>query len=592
MFINLGYSSGNYGFHHYTQQYNPSSSIGLLQERGLVGQVTDNCDSYSPFDDPWASQQRPLAQVAQRKHKPFLQKDELEHKVKSFKKRKSEVFHQQSGHKPALSKYQSALKKAILHTRKNGNGQGSYSHDDISDDNGQKSDTSASGATVDDPNMSIKDKNNSSSVQPDTEPTDGKPDNVKPPSDTKPDDAAKTEPKGTDETYLAMKDIYLKIQEEERQAEFKRKEAEEVEAKHQALEKINTARKQLEKEYGPMSDEQFRKIQERMGISTEYIECTSATSPPETPTSVQLKVKLDADSSLPNIPTTEVPSSPGSTSMAQGAEVPDPSDETVTVSGEVATLLKNPMVLTHLKQMATCTPSPSHSNAPRVFPVEIKKGTKVDGTQLNKVPEKGFKCVSGLEEMADTFTTEQMKKQWKDKGVNLKSLPKLKYASACMQLDFSKMSPNGKLAQEEQSTEYLLKLTSAKQDSIEKANEFSMSPRYASNVHKTLDHLGYTMLEPDDENQIVALSNSFFAIFGKAETDDKDAPPDVQADELRKQLINFISDNGSKFAQVSIGMVSTGKIKCLDISGNCLMLYSNGINPNEVVWLNKYNVEL
>ena len=100
------------------------------------------------------------------------------------------------------------------------------------------------------------------------------------------------------------------------------------------------------------------------------------------------------------------------------------------------------------------------------------------------------------------------------------------------------------------------------------------------------------MLEPDDENQIVAPSNSFFAIFGKAETADKDTPPDVQADELRKQLIDFISNNGSKFARVSIGTVSTGKIKCLDISGNCLMLYSNGINPNEVVWLNKYNVKL
>ena len=410
----------------------------------MVRQVTDNCDSCSPFDDPWALQQRPLAQVAQRKHKPFLQKDELEHKVKSFKKRKSEVFHQQSGHKPALSKYQSALKKAILHTRKNGNGKGSDSHDDISDGNGEKSDTSASGATVDHPNMSIKDKNNSSSVQPDTEPMDSKPDNVKPPSDTKPDDVAKTEPKGTDETYLAMKDIYLKIQEEERQAELKRKKAEEVEARHQALEKINTARKQLEKEYGPMSDEQFHKIQERMGISTEYIECKSATSPPETPTSMQLKVKPDADSSLPNIPTTEVPSSPGSTSMSQeGAEVPDPSDETVTVLGEVVTLLKNPMVLTHLKQIATCTPSPSHSNAPRVFPFEIKKETEADGTQLNKTPEKGFKCVSGLEEMADAFTTEQMKKQWKDKGVNLKSPPKLKYASAHIQLDFSKMLPMG-----------------------------------------------------------------------------------------------------------------------------------------------------
>ena len=125
-----------------------------------------------------------------------------------------------------------------------------------------------------------------------------------------------------------------------------------------------------------------------------------------------------------------------------------------------------------------------------------------------------------------------------------------------MQLDFSKMSPDGKLALEEQSTEYLLKLTSAKQGSIEKGNEFlklAMSPHYASNVHKALDHLGYTMLEPEDENQIVAPSNSFFAIFGKAEAADKNTPPDVQADELRKQLIDFISDNGSKFAQVSIG---------------------------------------
>ena len=40
----------------------------------------------------------------------------------------------------------------------------------------------------------------------------------------------------------------------------------------------------------------------------------------------------------------------------------------------------------------------------------------MDGTQLNKTPEKGFKCVSGLEEMADAFTTEQIKKQQKDKG--------------------------------------------------------------------------------------------------------------------------------------------------------------------------------
>ena len=68
---------------------------------------------------------------------------------------------------------------------------------------------------------------------------------------------------------------------------------------------------------------------------------------------------------------------------------------------------------------------------------------------------------------------------------------------------FQKMLPDGKLAQEEQSTKYLLKLTSAKQDSIKKANEFlklAMSPCYASNVHKTLDHLGYTMLKPEDEN--------------------------------------------------------------------------------------------
>ena len=297
--------------------------------------------------------------------------------MKSFKKRKSEVFHQQSGHKPVLSKYQSALKKAILHTRKNGNAKGSDSNDDISDGNGEKSDTSASGATVDDPNMSIKDKNNSSSVQPHTEPTEGKPDNVKPPGDTKPDDVAKIQPKGTDDTYSAMKDIFLKIQEEDRQAELKRKEAEQAEARHQAWEKINTARKQLEKEYGPMSDEQFCKIQVRMGISTEYIQGTSATSPPDTPTSVQLNVKPDADSSLPNIPTTEVPSSPGSTSMGQeGPEIPDPSEETVTVSGEVVTLLKNPMVLTHLKQMATSTPSPSSSNAPSLFLSRLKRRMK------------------------------------------------------------------------------------------------------------------------------------------------------------------------------------------------------------------------
>ena len=45
-----------------------------------------------------------------------------------------------------------------------------------------------------------------------------------------------------------------------------------------------------------------------------------------------------------------------------------------------------------------------------------------------------------------------------------------------MQLDFFKMTPDGKIAQEEQSTDYLLKLTLAKQDCIEKANEFGNVP--------------------------------------------------------------------------------------------------------------------
>ena len=113
----------------------------------------------------------------------------------------------------------------------------------------------------------------------------------------------------------------------------------------------------------------------------------------------------------------------------------------------------------------------------------------------------------------------KVKRQHKDKGINLISPPKVKHGSAHMQLDFSKITPDGKIAQEEQSTDYLLKLTSAKQECIAKANEFlklAMLPCYATNVHKTLDHLGYTMLEPEDEKQSGLASNSFFAIFGKA----------------------------------------------------------------------------
>ena len=120
--------------------------------------------------------------------------------------------------------------------------------------------------------------------------------------------------------------------------------------------------------------------------------------------------------------------------------------------------------------MATCASSPS-STGHSLFGMKIKK-EQDKPTGLTKTPEKGYKCISGLDVIADAFTTEQVKRQCKDKGFNLKSPPKVKHGSAHMQLNFSKMTSDGKIAQEEQSTDYLLKLTSAKQECIEKANEF------------------------------------------------------------------------------------------------------------------------
>ena len=145
----LGYSSGNYGYNPYV---------------GMHGQVTKSWESSGMFDDPWASQRTALTKVGGRRCKPFLDKHQLEHKVKTFKRRKSKVFHRQSGHKAALSKYQSSLKKALLHQRKNG--KSSDENDNASDQN--KSDTSASGAMIEG-NDNDNNKNNSSPVQADTE---------------------------------------------------------------------------------------------------------------------------------------------------------------------------------------------------------------------------------------------------------------------------------------------------------------------------------------------------------------------------------------------------------------------------------------
>ena len=64
-------------------------------------------------------------------------------------------------------------------------------------------------------------------------------------------------------------------------------------------------------------------------------------------------------------------------------------------------------------------------------------------------------------------------------------------------------------------------------------------------------------------------SNSFFAIFGKQHASDKNAPTEVQADDLQKELIDFIGDNGSKFTWVRIyklPIVNVANIKDADIN--------------------------
>ena len=248
------------------------------------------------FDDPWASQRTALTKVGGRKCKPFLDKHQLEHKVKTFKRRKSEVFHGQSGHKAALSKYQSSLKKALLHQRKNG--KSSDENDNASDQN--KSDTSTSGAMIEG-NDNDNNKNNSSPVQADTEQLEDE--NQQDSGDTEFDDTPKGDAPVEDNTYCMMKDIFLQMKEEDRLAELKKKQAEEAEARQKSLEKIKNARKQLEQEFGPMSDEQFKKIQERMGLSLDDTlpGAQKGAQPLEIVKSDNSKVKPDADSSLPNI---------------------------------------------------------------------------------------------------------------------------------------------------------------------------------------------------------------------------------------------------------------------------------------------------
>ena len=100
-----------------------------------------------------------------------------------------------------------------------------------------------------------------------------------------------------------MKDIFLQMKEEDRLAELKKKQAKEAEARWKSLEKIKNARKQLEQEFGPMSDEQFKKIQERMGLSLDDTlpGAQKGAQPSEIVKSDNSKVKPDADSSLPNI---------------------------------------------------------------------------------------------------------------------------------------------------------------------------------------------------------------------------------------------------------------------------------------------------
>ena len=118
-------------------------------------------------------------------------------------------------------------------------------------------------------------------------------------------------------------------------------------------------------------------------------------------------------------------------------------------------------------------------------------------------------------------------------------------------LDYSTLSPNAQpLTLEAPNYEALMKEAPIKHDQIEKANEFlrlQRAAKHRATVHATLKEMGLDMVEEEDN-----LPNSFFCIFTWSDPDLHLLEPEEQVEWLCRKLVEYISDNGSKFTKVCI----------------------------------------